>query len=69
MGRQREDPPFYSTLIESKSKSKTEYRTNIPKPVAEKMKTKSNSSWKVTFKFEENKIKLYWEPFDSLSDQ
>lgn len=58
MGRQPSQPPFYSTLVEDKK----QFSTNIPKPVAEMMKKKSNSAWKVTFKFEDEKIKLYWEP-------
>ncbi len=63
MGRQPSQPPYYSTLVEDHK----QFSTNIPKPVAKKMKEKSNSNWKVTFKFEKNKksqdiIKLYWEP-------
>ncbi|OLS26597.1 MAG: hypothetical protein HeimC2_14360 [Candidatus Heimdallarchaeota archaeon LC_2] len=61
MGRQNTKPPYYSSLIIEKK----QYSTNIPKPVGDKMKEKSNSTWKVVFKFEDGKIKLYWEPLKS----
>ncbi len=63
MGRQRSEPPYYSSL----AKSKKQFSTIIPKPVAELMEEKSNSTWKVVFKFDGNKIKLYWEPLPSQS--
>ena len=59
------DPPYKSSMSKKKNVRSYRYETTIPKPVAELMEKKANSTWKVTFKFEEeDKIKVYWEPLD-----
>ncbi len=64
MPRNPKNPPYISSLHKE---SINRYRTTIPKPVGELMEKKANSTWKVVFKLENGKIKLYWEPFPSQS--
>ncbi len=60
-------PPYKSSMSKKRNVKSYRYETTIPKPVAELMEKKANSTWKVVFKFEDGKIKLYWEPFEETT--